>query len=120
MPINNFSPKTEIPGAKNGTILEVEKSWKGAKGKYFSVKTEFEDVGVCTAFLRKFEEGQKYLIIAEGENYTVRNYCSYSEEIYSPSLNHPNWYKERQQKRLKTLNKFSNFWFRFGERIGFI
>jgi len=116
LPQNNFSSETKIRGAKNGTVLEVEKSWKGVKGNYFSVTTKFEDYGMCTLFLKKFEKGRKYLIFAEGENYEVRNYCSYSEEIYSPS-NHPDWYKERQQKSLEKLDKFGNFWFRFAKRI---
>lgn len=111
---NNLPSKTKIGGAKNGFVLAVEKSWKGAKGNYFSVTTKFENYGMCTLF-PKFEKGKKYLIFAEGENFEVRNYCTFNEEIYSPS--DPDWDKERQQNRLKQLDKLGNFWFRFGKRL---
>ncbi|MDQ3748551.1 MAG: hypothetical protein M3367_05960 [Acidobacteriota bacterium] len=116
---NNFSPGTEIQGVKNGTVLEVEKSWKGVKGKYFSVTTKFEDWGgMCTPFFKKFEKERKYLIFAEGENFEVRNNCTYSEEIYFSK--HPDWYRERQRRLLKRIDKYGNFWFRFGKRIKLI
>lgn len=117
LPENNLPSNIKINGAKNGTVLEVEKSWKGVKGKYFSVTTKFENYVMCSLF-KKFEKGKKYLIFTEGENFEVRNYCTYSEEIYSSeSLD---LYDERQQKRLKELNKFGNFWYRFGKRIRLI
>jgi len=110
---NILPSKTQ--GAKNGIVLEVEKSWKGVKEDYFSVTTKFEEYGVCTAFLKKFEKGKKYLIFVEGENFEVRNYCTHSEEIYSSE--HPDWYKEQQNRKLKKLDKYGNFWFRFGKRF---
>jgi len=118
LPENDLPLKTKIQGTKNGIVLEVEKAWKGVKENYFSVTTKFEDYGMCTLFLKKFEKGKKYLIFAEGENFEVRNYCTYSEEIYSPTS--PDWYKERQQERLKQLDKFGNFWYRLGKRIRLI
>jgi hypothetical protein len=112
-------PENVLPskpqGAENGIVLEVEKSWKGVKGHYYSVTTKFEDWGVCTAFFKKLEKGKKYLIFVEGENFEVRNYCTHSEEIYSSE--HPDWYKEQQNRKLKKLDKYSNFWFRFGKRF---
>jgi hypothetical protein len=102
-------------GAKNGIVLRVEKSWKGVEGDYFSVTTKFEDWGVCTAFFKKFEKGKKYLIFVEGENFEVRNYCTHSEEIYSSE--YPDWYKKQQNRKLEKLDKYGNFWFRFGKRF---
>jgi len=119
LPQNDFSTKAEIKGAKNGTVLEVVKAWKGVDDKYFSVTTKFEKVGMCSLFLN-FEKGKQYIIFANGEDYEVRNYCSYTEELYS-SKNKPNdYFLEHQQKRLKELNKLGNFWFRFGRRLGLI
>ncbi len=54
---NILPSKTQ--GAKNGIVLEVEKSWKGVKGHYFSVTTKYEDRGVCTTFFKKLEKGKK-------------------------------------------------------------
>jgi hypothetical protein len=115
---NNLPAETKIRGAKNGVALEVEKSWKGAAtaGNHFSVTPKFEDHGICTAFFKQFEKDKKYLIIAEGKNFEVRNYCTYSGEIYSAS-DHPDWYRESQQKVLRKLDKYDNFWFRFGKRV---
>ena len=118
LPENDLPSKIKTQGAKNGIVLEVKKSWKGVKGGYFSVTTKFEDYGMCTMFLKKFEKGKKYLIFVEGENFEVRNYCTYSEELYSSK--HPDWYKERQHSLLKKLDKYGNFWFRFGKRIKLI
>ncbi len=119
LPENSFSTKAEIKGAKNGTVFEVEKSWKGVDGKYFSVTNKFENMGMCSILLQKLEKGKRYLIFAEGENYEIRNYCTYTEEIYSTG-DKATWYFERQQKRLKELNKIGNFWFRLSKRIGLI
>ena len=118
LPENNLPSNIKTKGAKNGVVLEVEKSWKGVEGKYFSVTTQFGNYGMCSLFLKKFEKGKKYLIFAEGENFEVRNYCTYSEEIYSSQS--PDWYKERQQTHLKQLDKFGNFWFRLAKRIRLI
>ena len=115
LPENDLPSKIKTQGAKNGIVLEVEKSWKGVKGHYFSVTTKFEDWGVCTAFFEKLEKGKKYLIFVEGENFEVRNYCTHSEEIFSSE--HPDWYKEQQKRKLKKLDKYGDFWFRFGKRF---
>ena len=80
-----------------------------------TVTTKFEDYGVCTAFLKNFEKGKEYLIFVEGENFEVRNYCTHSEEIYSSE--HPDWYKEQQNRKLKKLDRYGNFGFRFGKRF---
>ncbi len=112
---NDLPPKAKVQGVKNGTMFKVEKSWKGVKEDYFSVTTKFENYGICTALLEKLEKGKQYLIFTEGENFEVRNYCTYSQEIYTHG-NHPD--KEAQRKRIKELNKFSNFWFRLSKRIG--
>lgn len=121
LPDNDLPSKIKVQGAQNGTVLRVEKSWKGVTGKYVSVKTEFEKYGVCSTFPDKFEKGKQYLIFTEGENFEVRNYCTYSQEIYSRAANLPDWYKEglnRQRKLLKKLNLFGNFWFRLSKRLG--
>lgn len=121
LPDNDLPAKMKIQGAQNGTVLKVEKSWKGVKGNYFSVLTKFEKYGMCSTFPDKFEKGKQYLIFTEGENFEVRNYCTYSQEIYSRAANLPDWYKgglNRQRKLLKKLNLFGNFWFRFSERLG--
>jgi len=119
LPESDVSPKIEIKGAKNGTVLEVVKTWKGVNDKYFSVTTKFENMGMCSLFLN-FEKGKQYIIFATGEDYEVRNYCSNTEELYS-FKNKPNDYSlERQRKRIKELDKLGNFWFRLGKRIGLI
>ncbi len=118
LPENNLPPKIKAQGAKNGTMFKVEKSWKGVREDYFSVMTKFEDNGMCSLFFKKLEKGKQYLIFVEGENFEVRNYCTYSGEIYSQAASHPEWYKEGQSKIIKKLNKFSNFWFRLSERLG--
>ena len=118
LPQNEFLTKAAIQGAENGTVLEVVKAWKGVDDKYFSVTTKFENFGMCSLF-RNFEKDKQYIIFAHGENYEVRNYCSYTEELYFPK-DKPNDYLEHQQKRIKELNKLGNFWFRFGKRIKLI
>ncbi len=119
LPQNEFSTRSEIKGAKYGTALEVVKAWKGVENKYFSVTTKFENVGMCSLFLN-FEKGKQYIIFANGEDYVVMNYCSYTEELYS-SENKPNdYFLKRQQKLLKELNKLGNFWFRLGKRLDLI
>ncbi len=100
-------------------MLEVVKAWKGVDDKYLSVTTKFEKVGMCSLFLN-FEKGKQYIIFANGEDYEVRNYCSYTEELYFPKNKPNDYFLERQQKRLRELNKLGNFWFRFGKRLGLI
>ena len=118
LPENDLPLKIKPQGARNGIVIEVEKSWKGIKANYFSVTPKFEDWGMCTAFFKSFEKGKKYLIFVEGENFEVRNYCTHSEEIFSSK--HPDYYKEQQKRKLKKLNKYGNFWYRFGKIIKLI
>ncbi len=118
LPENDLPLKIKTQGARDGIVLEVEKSWKGVKRDYFSVMPKFEDWGICNAFFKKFEKGKKYLIIVEGENFEVRNYCTFSGEIYTSE--HPDWYREWQHRRLRELDKYGNFWFRLGKRIKLI
>jgi hypothetical protein len=99
----NIKVSGDLNAAKLGypyeITLQVEKSWKGAKG---SKAVILSDNGLMGCSLR-FQEGQRYLVYARSqEKYLYDTLCSRTTTVENAS---------------EDLAKLNDFWYRFFVRL---
>lgn len=97
-------PSEDFPLAVSVVRFEVERRWKGARGREVAALADFDSPGMCGDL--KLAVGERYLIFAPREKGRLRVYtdCGPNRDA--------GWDQAADE-----MKRLDGFWFRFGSRF---